>query len=72
MKAIGNYIIVQQYEERVNDILVKENNVGIVVDGANEHGSLVGKKVIFSTMKPIEEYGEYKFIHKDYVLAVIE
>ena len=48
MKAIGNYIIVQQYEERVNDILVKENNVGIVVDGANEHGSLVGKKVIFS------------------------
>jgi len=35
MKAIGNYIIVQQYEERVNGILVKENNVGIVVDGAN-------------------------------------
>jgi len=72
MKAIGNYIIVQQYEERVNGILVKENNVGIVVDGANENESLVGKKVIFSTMKPIEEYGEYKFIHKDYVLAVIE
>ena len=70
MKAYGKYSVVMQDEDTVGQIIVKENNVGVVVDSMNE--DIIGKRIVFSLMKPIEDLGEFKFIHDDWILAVLE
>jgi|TARA_R100000149_G_C5879759_1_gene144413 pyocin large subunit-like protein len=69
MKAYGKYSVVMQDEDTVGQIIVKENNVGIVVDSMNK--DIIGKRIVFSLLKPIEDLGEFKFIHDDWILAVL-
>ena len=55
-----------QDEDTVGQIIVKENNVGIVVDSMNK--DIIGKRIVFM-MKPIEDLGEFKFIHDDWIFG---
>ena len=71
MKAVGEYVIVEQEVSSASRIMIKENNVGKVVDCQIDK-SLIGKTVIFSEAKTIQEYDGYKFVPIAQVMAVIE
>jgi len=70
MRAVGDYVIVEQEVSTSGGIMMKENNVGKVVD-CQADGSLVGKTVIFSEAKTIQEYDGYKFVPLSQIMAVI-
>ena len=71
MKAVGEYVIVEQEVSSASRIMIKENNVGKVIDCQIDK-SLLGKTVIFSEAKTIQEYDGYKFVPIAQVMAVIE
>jgi|TARA_Y100001937_G_scaffold128328_1_gene204038 hypothetical protein len=71
MKAVGEYVIVEQEVSSASRIMIKENNVGKVIDCQIDK-SLIGKTVIFSEAKTIQEYDGYKFVPIAQVMAVIE
>ena len=71
MKAVGDYVIVEQEVSSASRIMIKENNVGKVIDCQIDK-SLIGKTVIFSEAKTIQEYDGYKFVPIAQVMAVIE
>ena len=70
MRAVGNYVIVKQETSVSSGIMVKENNVGRVIDCQCEP-SLRGKTVIFNASHKYEEYDGVKFVHIEHVMAVI-
>ena len=71
MKAVGEYVIVEQEVSSASRIMIKENNVGKVIDCQIDK-SLIGKTVIFSEAKTIQKYDGYKFVPIAQVMAVIE
>ena len=71
MKAVGDYVIVKQLVNDYGAIVIKENNVGVVVDCKCDE-SIIGKTIIFSEMRDIQEYDGFKFIPISQVMAVIE
>tara|TARA_R100001463_G_scaffold20843_6_gene50618 strand:- start:10142 stop:10360 length:219 start_codon:yes stop_codon:yes gene_type:complete len=71
MKAMNNFVIVEQEVQSHGSIIMKENNVGKVVSCSIDK-ELVGKTIIFSTAKAIQEYDEYKFVPYEFVMAVLE
>ena len=71
MKAVGEYVIVEQEVSSASRIMIKDNNVGKVIDCQIDK-SLIGKTVIFSEAKTIQEYDGYKFVPIAQVMAVIE
>ena len=70
MRAVGDYVIVEQEVSTSGGIMMKENNVGKVVDCQADR-SIVGKTVIFSEAKTIQEYDGYKFVPLSQIMAVI-
>jgi|8_EtaG_2_1085327.scaffolds.fasta_scaffold19044_2 hypothetical protein len=71
MKAMNDYVIVEQQIQQFSSIVMKENNMGVVISCLCDR-SLVGKTIIFSNEKRIQEYDGYKFVPYDKVMAVIE
>tara|TARA_X000001382_G_C3058636_1_gene143544 strand:- start:209 stop:424 length:216 start_codon:yes stop_codon:yes gene_type:complete len=71
MRAVGDYVIVEQEVSTSGGIMMKENNVGKVVDCQADR-SLVGKTVIFTEAKTIQEYDGYKFVPLSQIMAVIK
>lgn len=71
MKAINNYVIVEQEVQSSGAIIMKENNIGRVISCACDE-SLVGKSVIFDTSKRIAEYDALKFVPYEFVMAVLD
>lgn len=69
MRAVGDYVIVEQEVSNTGSIMVKENNIGKVID-CQVDKSLVGKTVIFSEAKTIQEYNGYKFVPISQIMAV--
>lgn len=69
MKAVGDYVIVEQEVSNTGSIMVKENNIGKVID-CQVDKSLIGKTVIFSEAKTIQEYNGYKFVPISQIMAV--
>ena len=53
MKAVGDYVIVKQLVNDYGAIVIKENNVGKVIDCKCDE-SLIGKTVVFSEMHEIQ------------------
>ena len=70
VKAVGDYVIVKQEVSSSSGIMMKENNIGKVIDCQVDR-SLVGKTVIFSEAKTIQEYDGYKFVPIAQVMAVM-
>ena len=70
MKAVGNYVIVEQKETTSGIITMKENNIGKVIDCQCDP-SLRGKTIIFSLAKNIQEYDGYKFVPIEQVMAIL-
>ena len=71
MKAMNNFVIVEQEVQSHGIITMKENNLGKVVDCSCDK-ELIGKTVIFSTAKSIQEYDGYKFVPHEMIMAVME
>tara|TARA_R100001129_G_C5276565_1_gene235608 strand:- start:926 stop:1141 length:216 start_codon:yes stop_codon:yes gene_type:complete len=71
MKAVGDYVIVKQLVNDYGAIVIKENNVGKVIDCKCDE-SLIGKTVVFSEMHEIQEYDGFKFVPISQVMAVME
>ena len=71
MKAVGDYVIVEQEVASSGGIMMKENNIGKVVD-CKVDASSIGKTVIFSEARTIQEYDGYKFVPIAQVMAVME
>ena len=71
MRAMNNFVIVEQEVQSSGIITMKENNVGKVVSCVCDK-SLLGKTIIFSTAKTIQEYDGYKFVPHEMVMAVME
>jgi hypothetical protein len=71
MKAMNDYVIVEQEVQSHGVITMKENNLGKVLSCACDQ-ELVGKTIIFSTAKTIQEYDGYRFIPYAQVMAVME
>jgi|TARA_R100000030_G_scaffold32137_1_gene23725 hypothetical protein len=69
MKAVGDYVIVEQEVSNTGSIMIKENNIGKVID-CQVDKSLIGKTVIFSEAKTIQEYDGYKFVPISQIMAV--
>jgi len=69
MRAVGDYVIVEQEVSNTGSIMVKENNIGKVID-CQVDKSLIGKTVIFSEAKTIQEYDGYKFVPITQIMAV--
>ena len=70
VKAVGDYVIVEQKVSSSSGIMMKENNVGKVID-CQVDKSLIGKTVIFSEAKTIQEYDGYKFVPISQIMAVM-
>jgi hypothetical protein len=70
MKAVGNYVIVEQKVSNTGSIMVKENNIGKVIDCQCDK-TLKGKTIIFSEAKTIQEYDGYKFVPIEQVMAIL-
>lgn len=71
MKAMNNFVIVEQEVQSHGIITMKENNLGKVLSCACDE-NLVGKTIIFSMAKAIQEYDGLKFIPYEMVMAVME
>ena len=71
MKAMNNFVIVEQEVQSHGIITMKENNLGKVLSCACDE-ELIGKTIIFSMAKTIQEYDGYKFIPYEMVMAVLE
>ena len=71
MKAMNNFVIVEQEVQSHGIITMKENNLGKVLSCACDE-ELIGKTIIFSMVKTIQEYDGYKFIPYEMVMAVLE
>lgn len=71
MKAMNNFVIVEQEVQSHGIITMKENNLGKVLSCSCDE-SLVGKTIIFSVTKSIQEYDGFKFIPYEMVMAVME
>jgi len=71
MKAMNNYVIIEQEVQKYGSITMKENNVGKVLSCAIDE-TLVGKTVIYSTAKAIQEYDDYKFVPYEFIMAILE
>ena len=69
MKAVGDYVIVEQEVSNTGSIMIKEKNIGKVID-CQADKSLIGKTVIFSEAKTIQEYDGYKFVPISQIMAV--
>lgn len=71
MKAVGDYVIVEQEISTSGGIMMKENNIGKVIDCQVDE-SIIGKTVIFSEARTIQDYDGYKFVPISQIMAVIE
>ena len=71
MKAMNNYVIIEQEVQKYGSITMKENNVGKVLSCSIDK-TLVGKTVIYSTAKAIQEYDDYKFVPYEFIMAILE
>jgi hypothetical protein len=71
MKAMNDFVIVEQEIQMTGSIMMKENNVGKVVSCACDE-DLIGKTIIYSTAKAIQEYDGYKFVPYEFVMAILE
>lgn len=71
MRAVGEYVLVEQETSVSSGIMLKENNVGKVIDClCNE--SIVGKTIVFDSSHNYEEYDGVKFVHIKHVMGVLE
>ena len=70
IREINNYFIVEQATTSAGSIIMKEDNTGIVISCSIEP-ELVGKTVIFSTKKAIDEYDGYKFVPLEFIMGVL-
>tara|TARA_R100000388_G_C7224958_1_gene151230 strand:+ start:40 stop:267 length:228 start_codon:yes stop_codon:yes gene_type:complete len=70
IRAMNNYVIVEQATTSAGSIIMKEDNTGIVISCSIEP-ELVGKTVIFSTKKAIDEYDGYKFVPLEFIMGVL-
>ena len=71
MRAVGDYVIVKQETSVSSGIMVKENNVGKVIDCQCDR-SIVGKTIVFDSGHNYEEYDGVKFVHIKHVMGVLE
>tara|TARA_Y100000114_G_C11644408_1_gene270913 strand:- start:431 stop:646 length:216 start_codon:yes stop_codon:yes gene_type:complete len=71
MKAMNNFVIVEQEVQSHGIITMKENNLGKVLSCACDK-ELIGKTIIFSMAKTIQEYDGFKFVPYEMVMAVLE
>jgi len=71
MRAMNNFVIVEQEVQSHGIITMKENNLGKVLSCSCDE-ELVGKTIIFSMEKTIQEYDGFKFVPYEMVMAVLE
>jgi hypothetical protein len=71
MKAMNDFVILETAVQGSGIITMKENNVGKVVSCSLDE-SLVGKVVIFSLARTVQEYDGYKFVPHELVMAILE
>ena len=71
MRAVGDYVIVKQETSVSSGIMVKENNVGKVIDCQCDR-SIVGKTIVFDSSHNYEEYDGVKFVHIKHVMGMIK
>ena len=71
MKAMNDFVIVEQEVQSHGIITMKENNVCRVISCVCDE-ELIGKTIIFSTAKTIQEYDGYRFVPYAQVMAVME
>ena len=71
MRAVGDYVIVKQVTSVSSGIMVKENNVGKVIDCQCDK-SIVGKKVLLDSSHIYEEYDGFMFVHIKNVMGIIK
>ena len=68
---MNDYVIVEQEVQSHGIITMKEHNVGKVISSICDK-DLVGKTIIFSTAKTVQEYDGYRFVPYAQVMAVME
>jgi hypothetical protein len=68
---MNNFVIVEQEVQSHGIITMKENNLGKVLSCSCDE-ELVGKTIIFSMEKTIQEYDGFKFVPYEMVMAVLE
>jgi len=71
MKAVGDYVIVEQEMSVSGGIMVKENNVGKVID-CQCNRDIVGKTIVFDSSHNYEEYDGVKFVHIKHVMGILK